>query len=329
MRRACLACRVVKELSAGRIVVLLLLGTLVGCIGSGAAAKATQSSQLDEVHHIQVGGLDRTYRLFVPPDPGNSPLPLVFLFHGGGQNSRRAADFSEFHAYAGQRGAIVVYPDGTPQLGLFKKGQDWNVGSIPPQTPAEKKGIDDLGFVRALVKKLESEYKIDPRRIYATGVSLGAIFTYNVACHMSDTFAAVAIVAGALATANCNPDSPVAILVIHGIHDRHVTISGERGKYTAKFTTWPPVSKGLNFWRERNGCSSDRKEDLKEPQATCWLYGPCSTNRPVEYCEIDGGHEWPGQPRTLLWQRLTGVKMSKGFSANRQIWAFFVANPKK
>ena len=303
----------------------LMLG-LGGVFLSGCAGAVAPSPppQLKDVQKIQVGGLERTYRVFVPPTSGTTPLPLVMVFHGGGMTSMPMAKWTAIHDVAAREGFMVVYADGTRTLGLFGT---WNVGSATPQVDAEKKGIDDVAFVRALIEKLRTEHRIDPRRIYATGVSLGGMFSYHLACSMSETFAAVAVVAGGMTTAKCNPVSPVAILVIHGIDDQHVPVAGGRGRHTSKNRSWPAVSKGLEFWGKENGCQGNRKEIFHKADATCWTFGPCSSKRPVEYCSVEGGHHWPGQGKRMLWQKLINEQISS-FPASERIWAFFKANPK-
>jgi polyhydroxybutyrate depolymerase len=159
-------------------------------------------------------------------------------------------------------------------------------------------------------------------------MSLGAIFSYNLACNMSETFAAVAIVAGTMAAATCPASAPVAILVIHGIDDDFVPVSGGHGKFTPKGRSWPPVQKGLDFWVKRNGCQEDRHQDFQDAEATCWTYAPCSTHSSVEYCSLKGGHHWPGQAQQFMWQRLLKQGITK-FPADEKIWAFFKANTKQ
>ena len=298
----------------------------IGLVTRNATGAEALPPELSVVHKIQVGGLERSYRLFVPSTNGTTPLPVVFAFHGGGATSKSMVQWTRFHKIGAREGFMVVYPDGSRRGRLG--GGSWNVGSETPQTPAEKAGIDDLVFIRALLEHLKSRYKIDPHRIYATGMSLGAIFSYHLACHMSETFAAVAIVAGTMASATCPASAPVAILVIHGIEDQFVPISGGHGKFTAKGRSWPPVDRGLRFWRSRNGCQENRERDLQTSEATCWTYAPCSRQSSVEYCSVEGGHHWPGQERPLFWQRLLSVKITT-FPADDRIWAFFKANAKQ
>ncbi len=284
----------------------------------------TLPAELETVHSLEVNGLDRQYRVLAPPVNDGSPLPLVLVFHGGGMTSKMMAQWTWFHEEASRQGYLVAYLDGTRVLWFFGI---WNVGSEPPQTAAEKKGIDDVAYVRAVIGDLRKQYNIDPRRIYATGVSLGGMFSYHLACTMPDTFAAIAVVAGSMTTARCAPNSPVAVMVIHGVEDQNVTISGERGKHTAKDHVWPPVRRGLQFWSRKNGCAGVPQETFRSGEAACWSYGPCASDMGLEYCAVRGGHHWPGQGKPMEWQKAAGDRITN-FPANDWILSFFGANAK-
>ena len=84
---------------------------------------------------------------------------------------------------------IVAYPDGV--------GGSWN--ALHETGEAEALGVDDVGFVDALIAKLSARYMVDPDRIYATGMSNGGFFAHRLGCERSDRFAAIAAVAGGVA----------------------------------------------------------------------------------------------------------------------------------
>ena len=100
-----------------------------------------------------------------------------------------------------REGFIVAYPEGTGRAmaGRFT----WNTGSKLPHGWAERRNIDDVSFVRDLIAKLSRDYAVDPRRIYAIGMSKGGMLAYHLACQMSDVFAAVAAVAATMITVGC------------------------------------------------------------------------------------------------------------------------------
>lgn len=301
--------------------VLAAMLILTGCAAQGVNAQSLPK-QLQEVHTIQVGDLEREYRMFVPPqiDPSR-PVPLVLVFHGGGDTSANIADYSQFYPIAEREGFIAVYPQGIGRLW-------YNMGAACRVCTNPSRPIDDVAFVRALIDRLKTRYAIDPKRIYATGMSLGAIFSYHLACRMSDTIAAIGPVAGMMITTDCNPAQPVAVLHIHPKQDEHAPFEGGRGRHTGRGNEWPPVQKGLDFWRVRNGCQEPRQQIDQGPENTCWAYPNCSSHKPVELCVVEGGHQWPGQEGRKVWQKLTGTEVSHNFPASERIWAFFKNNPR-
>ena len=66
----------------------------------------------------------------------------------------------------------------------------WNAGYCCDG--AEKDKIDDVQFARDMIKWLEANTCVDPKRIYASGGSNGGGMSYRLACDAADVIAAVA-----------------------------------------------------------------------------------------------------------------------------------------
>ena len=60
--------------------------------------------------------------------------------------------------------------------------------------------VDDVAFGRALLNDLEKVVKVDPKRIFATGISNGGMMAYRLASELSDRIAAIAPVGGPMGT---------------------------------------------------------------------------------------------------------------------------------
>jgi polyhydroxybutyrate depolymerase len=204
---------------------------------------------------IEVGERQRTYIVHLPAGyDGKAALPLVVVFHGGGGNAANAARMSGMSAKADKEKFIAVYPNGTgPWPDRFLTWNTWSCcGSVLDNN------VDDVEFVRALIGKLEREYLVDPKRIYATGLSNGGMMTYRAGCELSDLFAAIAPVAGALDTTGCRPAFSVSVIIFHGTADKHILYEG--GEPVKAFDrnhhrVDKPVSYAVNFWVQRDGCS--------------------------------------------------------------------------
>jgi polyhydroxybutyrate depolymerase len=275
---------------------------------------------------LRVDGLERFCLLYVPSTlRPESPAPLVLAFHGGGGNPRGFARMTKLHYLAEREGFLLAYPAGTGRQ--RQRWLTWNAGGESPTNWAERHKVDDVAFVQALVEEIARAYAIDRHRIFAIGASKGGMLAYHLACTCSETFAAVAVVAGSMITENCAPRHPVALLHVHGGNDEHVPLRGGAGRFTARGNVWPPVEQGLDFWRRHNACAVEKRETYRDGGTTCWRYTG-RDNGDVEFCLVsNGGHAWPGS-RPRLWQRLFGVRVDRSFPTNRMAWRFFLEHAK-
>ena len=197
-------------------------GAIALALGAHAAAfpprlsRPPQPPPAGEPRTLQAGGVTRRYFLYLPATwHRGRPAPLVLVFHGGGGRASGIAPHTGFSRLAEREGFVVAYPQGL-------NGR-WNDGRGYAATH------DDVGFVRALLDTLGREFGIDPRRVYATGISNGAMFSYRLACDLPGVFAAVAPVAGAmpadLAPA-CAHTQPVSVLAFQGTADPLMPYAG-------------------------------------------------------------------------------------------------------
>lgn len=272
---------------------------------------------------IQHQGLDRQYLVHVPPSYRRSvSAPVVFAFHGGGGDMNYMAN-DEYYGLvskSNKEGFIAVFPNGYSR---FKSGKlaTWNAGSCCGD--ARDKNIDDVGFVRAIVAHLHQQMNIDRNRIYATGMSNGAMMSYRLACEASDIFAAVAAVAGTDNFRDCSPQDPVSILHIHALNDTHVLFNGGAGKDAfrdiSKVTEFVSVPATIQKWADLNQCDVTPQRVLNTKGAYCDIYSSCNGGAAVKLCVTEaGGHSWPGgyKPRG-------DEPPSQVISANDQMWDFF------
>jgi len=273
---------------------------------------------------IDVAGRSRAFRVHVPPGYGIDPLPLVIVFHGGGGNWQSAERQTGFTALADRENFIVVYPNGSGRLA--DRLLTWNACNCCGYALDRK--IDDVAFLRAMVKSLRANFKIDADRIYATGISNGGMLCYRLACELSDVIVGIAPVAGAFNCEVCKPIRPVSVLAIHGTADQHVLYEG--GKPKKRADRWHPrvdrsVSYAVRFWVAQDGCRPDpiRTENGDVIRDT-WPDGRFGSE--VALITIRGGaHSWPGGQR--LNARLDPPY--PGLNATEEIWRFFAAHPRR
>lgn len=66
-----------------------------------------------EQESIVVDKLNRCFVVYLPKGQSETPLPLVFVLHGGGSGtSRQLERFTKFNDLAQREGFITCYPDG-------------------------------------------------------------------------------------------------------------------------------------------------------------------------------------------------------------------------
>jgi len=278
---------------------------------------------------LQVGGRERSYAVHVPPGATDSrPLPLVIVLHGGGGSGAGAATQTGFSREADRSGFLAAYPDGTDQPRPFlnalgKPGLlTWNADGCCGYAMANR--VDDVGFLRAMVGEIERSYRIDPKQVYATGISNGGMMAYRVACEASDMVAAVGIVAGAVLTP-CAPTQPVSVIHIHGSADENAPVGGGIGRKALTRTSYPPVADSLALWVRADGCPVDPQRSDAAPLVHLMDYRPCRSGTEVTYYLIDGGgHSWPGGERMAAFLDAP----SQAIAATPLIWRFFAAHPK-
>jgi polyhydroxybutyrate depolymerase len=280
--------------------------------------------------YIRVGDLQRTYRLHVPPGlPATEKRSLVIVLHGGGGNAVGTERLTRFSELADRAGFIVVYPEGIRK--------NWNDGRDTTVSKAHRDRIGDVGFIAAMIDAIASDYPIDLKRIYATGISNGAIFSHYLAANLSARIAAIAPVVGGLADPfykNFKPEQPVSVLILQGTRDPLVPFDGgdvawgNRGKIISTAET-------VQAWVKHDGCIAPaRSSTLADKDATdsCTvrssIWSDCRDGTGVTLYTLEGaGHTWPGGSQYLP-ERLVG-KVCRDIDATEIIWDFFRTHPKR
>lgn len=287
-----------------------------------ACAQAAPGTSTDSTQTLEFNGTRRSYILHIPPTyDKNTPTPLVLSLHGGGGNAENQRRVSGFNELADEKGFIVVYPDGSGRL--EENILTWNGGTCCGYAVTNQ--IDDVGFIRALIAELQSNYNIDPKRIHATGLSNGGIMSYRLACDAPDLFAAIAPVAGTQNYVRCEPGEPVSVIHFHGTDDTHLPYGGGSGDDSVAGVLFASVEESLAFWLNVDQCNPTPLiktfEDIEHQAFT-----GCRNGSAVElYTIIGGKHAWPGSDGPA-WPG--GDEPTQTISASALIWEFFATHPK-
>ncbi|MDJ0656949.1 MAG: PHB depolymerase family esterase [Xanthomonadales bacterium] len=264
-----------------RLLWLLLLG-----VGS---AQAQLSIGLSMDHD----GEARQYDLYDPG--GGQPVPLVLDLHGFGSNTSEQRAASGMSTIAANEGFAVAFPQGMGGWNAF-------VG---------RGGIDDVGFLLAVVEDVSSRRAIDPSRVYVTGISNGGEMAVRLACEAAEVFAAFAPVAGAIRAASaeaCDPTRPIAFLGIRGVTDTIIPY-GSAGVRSGPFLSAPD---SLEYWRSKNVCTGPVEIVELGRDSFCQLDTHCEAGTEATLCTVQStsmdGH--------ILYDNTDHLELS------RLIWEF-------
>jgi polyhydroxybutyrate depolymerase len=203
----------------------------------------------------------------------DAPAPVVFAFHGHGGSAERAARQFQFHKLWPE--AIVVYMQGLPTPGMTDpdgKKAGWQ------KSPGDQ-GDRDLKFFDAVLDSLKKDYKVDARRIYASGHSNGGGFTYLLWETRPNVFAAFApSAAGGKNVASLTPKP-----ALHVAGEKDTTVPFDLQKRV------------IEKVRQINGCEDKGEEWAKG----CLLY---KSNKRAPFVTFihPGDHKYPEEAPALI-----------------------------
>ena len=179
-------------------------------------------------------GVNREYVLYIPNSyDGTSSVPVLFNFHGFGDNASDYMNNADMRAVSESDTFILVYPQGS----CLDGSSHWN----PCPTGGDNKStVDDVGFVESMISEISSQYNVDMERIYATGYSNGGMMAYGLANYKSDLIAAVASVSGAMLDCIGSTSHPMPVVHLHGTSDGVLPYNGS--------SDWSSAQSTLDHW---------------------------------------------------------------------------------
>ena len=303
---------------AGLIAVVTLMPAGQG-LARSSPSSATEAGTLVSAS-MPWEGRTRTYRIFVPAayTPGTAS-PLVVGLHGGFGSGEQFQRDNGLESALSARGMLGVFPDGVP--GPLSGVRTWNAGNCCAYS--QTADVDDVGFLGALVAKVQRRYDVDPNRIFAIGHSNGAMMSYRLACELPGVFAAIAPVEGAIDdTHPCRPRHRMNVLIIHGRLDRNVPWDGGVGVGYSQ-VDYASVTQAVVRWRRINHCAGPWAVTVDGDLRTKDAQG-CDPGGAVRLRALaDGNHEWPGGADRAF---IAGSP-SDALDATADALDFFLAHP--
>jgi len=199
----------------------------------------------------------RPVNLYVPSGyDGRTPTPLVILLHAYTVTGSGIESYFQLQPLAGARGFLYCYPDskidrsGNPFWNATDSCCDfWNTG------------VDDAGYLRALIEEIGARFAVDRKRVYLTGLSNGAFMAYRMACESADLIAGIAALSGVtfLDPGRCHASEPVNVLHIHGTADPLLFYAGgaftSANGFPSNMPAFPGALRDIEIWAGYDGAS--------------------------------------------------------------------------
>jgi predicted esterase len=151
---------------------------------------------------------DYQYLSYIPKDHDTNPkpLPLLLFLHGSGE---RGSDVQMVRKW----GPLTWIEQGHPQPMIV----------IEPQCP-EDEWWDPVRLAR-LIDQVSAQYKVDPKRIYVTGLSMGGFGSLEFAATYPERVTAVASLSGGEDVELAPRLKTIPIWFFHGAQDKVVPTS--------------------------------------------------------------------------------------------------------
>ena len=245
----------------------------------------------DFTDKLTIDGVDREYIMHLPKNYHITiPRPLIIVLHGGGSDAKSMVNFTKFNKLADKGNFIVVYPNAV--------NNNWSDGRIGEQLPMER---DDVKFISVMIDTLVARYGVNPKRVFATGISNGGFFSIYLAYKLSNKILGVAPVCATIPenyADSFKTEYPTSILLINGTEDPLVKYDGgsvgfkddgkERGKSISTDRT-------IDIWVKLNNCQNSVKietldDDDGDDDCTAkkYTYYTCNGDTEVSLIKVTG-----------------------------------------
>jgi polyhydroxybutyrate depolymerase len=244
-------------------------------------------------HSFTFQGITRQYLLYIPSAyDGSKPVPFMLALHGLGDNMNNFAGV-DFNDVADTADFIFAIPQALVDT-VLTGSTAWNSGAGEFGITLNP-GVDDVGFLNAVIDSTALNYNIDQTRLYCTGFSMGGFMTNRLGCELNNRIAAIASVSGTIGNGiTCTPTRVVPSCHFHGTLDQVVAYNGDM------FGSDPEAL--VAFWRSHDGCDPAPSSIDTLPHVANdslhvihYVYPNGLYGSDVEFYKvINGQHQWLG-----------------------------------
>lgn len=180
---------------------------ILGTLGAMAAMVSGPQGKAMKFEGAYIKPISIEYMLDLPKDYATSgrSYPLLLFLHGAGE---RGSDLWQVRVHGPAK--------------MIDAGMDIPMIVVSPQCPADQWW--DVEVLSRLVDAIQVTHRVDPSRLYVTGLSMGGYGTWELIGRFPGRFAAAAPICGGGNPALARHMADVPLWVVHGDKDEAVRL---------------------------------------------------------------------------------------------------------
>jgi poly(hydroxyalkanoate) depolymerase family esterase len=286
----------------------------------------------------------RSYRVYIPVGlRRTTKAPMLLALHGCGQDGLDFAAGTRFNDLADKHKFVVVYPE-QPMTHNGQRCWNWFRAGHQFRTQGEPAIL--AGIVRQVIQET-TRWRIDPERVYVTGISAGGAMSVVLAATYPELFAAVGVHSAPPYRSATSPASALAamqgralqppveatateamppMIVFHGTLDGTVrSVNGQRvaDQWLAYYNhdvrrraDASPIGRPRTATTEPSRPTTARSR--RGFRVSRWYAGG---QKVLELWIVEGlGHAWSGGSKSGTYSDTRGPR------ASTEMWRFFSAH---
>ena len=251
--------------------------------GGGGGGKS-----INDYKKISVSG--REVYVYAPSNLADNS-PLLMSFHGMDQDPSYQQSNTHWESVADTAGFVVAYPKGATGYST------WDIS-----------GDQDTKWITQIIDQLAKDYKINTKRVYMSGFSMGGMLSYHAMGKIADKIAAFAPCSGYLMMGAGTAQRPVPIFHTHGTSDNVVGYDG--------------LENNLKNYRNQFKCPSQAEVENNHPnsenKATLYTWGPCENGIYVKHLKLEGRQHSPSKADVSdIWNFVKGYDLNGPIGASK------------
>ncbi len=251
--------------------------------GGGGGGKS-----INDYKKISVSG--REVYVYAPSNLADNS-PLLMSFHGMDQDPSYQQSNTHWESVADTAGFVVAYPKGATGYST------WDIS-----------GDKDTKWITQIIDQLAKDYKINTKRVYMSGFSMGGMLSYHAMGKIADKIAAFAPCSGYLMMGAGTAQRPVPIFHTHGTSDNVVGYDG--------------LENNLKNYRNQFKCPSQAEVENNHPnsenKATLYTWGPCENGIYVKHLKLEGRQHSPSKADVSdIWNFVKGYDLDGPIGASK------------